>query len=160
MERSTRASCEKPPKRLIFPPSQDSAPLSPCTSYTSFDTNPPPPPDLASRGDKGWSVGSLRDLALLSSPSSNAPPWRQPGVRWCFGALYQPHIVAPRTPNSHLVLRVKVRLSSPVYLSWATQHSSWYSEAPPGGAVNGQIDGFFSQLLFKCYLPEVASAGD
>ena len=24
----------------------------------------------------------------------------------------------------------------------------------------GQIDGFFSQLPFKCYLPEVASVGD
>ena len=26
--------------------------------------------------------------------------------------------------------------------------------------TQGQIDGFFSQLLFKCYLPEVASVGD
>ena len=27
-------------------------------------------------------------------------------------------------------------------------------------ATQGQIDGFFSQLPFKCYLPEVASVGD
>ena len=26
--------------------------------------------------------------------------------------------------------------------------------------TQGQIDGFFSQLLFKCYPPEVASVGD
>ena len=26
--------------------------------------------------------------------------------------------------------------------------------------TQGQIDGFFSQLPFKCYLPEVASVGD
>ena len=28
------------------------------------------------------------------------------------------------------------------------------------GIIQGQIDGFFSQLPFKCYLPEVASVGD
>ena len=27
-------------------------------------------------------------------------------------------------------------------------------------ATPGQIDGFFSQLPFKCYLPEEASVGD
>ena len=26
--------------------------------------------------------------------------------------------------------------------------------------TQGQIDGFFNQLPFKCYLPEVASVGD
>ena len=26
------------------------------------------------------------------------------GVFWCFGAFYQTHIVAPRTPNSHGVI--------------------------------------------------------
>jgi hypothetical protein len=31
---------------------------------------------------------------------------------------------------------------------------------PTLDTTRGQIDGFFSQHLFKCYLPEVASVGD
>ena len=33
-------------------------------------------------------------------------------VRWCFNALYQTHIVAPRTPNSYLALRDTLQMSS------------------------------------------------
>ena len=40
-----------------------------------------------------------------------------PSVLWCFGALYQTHIVAPRTPKSYLALRDqlidKLRMSPP-----------------------------------------------
>jgi len=32
---------------------------------------------------------------------------------WCVGALYQTHIIAPRAPNSYLVLRDELRMSSP-----------------------------------------------
>ena len=38
---------------------------------------------------------------------------------WCFGALYETQIVAPRTPNSYGVKRNKLRMSSPTH---ATQH--------------------------------------
>ena len=41
---------------------------------------------------------------------------------WYFGALYSTHNVAPYAPHSHLALRDKLRLSSPGYLSWATQN--------------------------------------
>jgi hypothetical protein len=33
-------------------------------------------------------------------------------------------------------------------------------QAPTLETTRGQIDGFFSQHPFKCYLPEVASVGD
>jgi len=36
------------------------------------------------------------------------------GSLWCFGALYQTHIVAPGTPNSYGVIHDKLRMSSPV----------------------------------------------
>ena len=31
-------------------------------------------------------------------------------VLWCFGALYQTHIVSPRTPNFHFELKDKLRI--------------------------------------------------
>jgi len=31
---------------------------------------------------------------------------------WCFGALYETHIVAPRTPNSYGVIHDKLRMGS------------------------------------------------
>ena len=37
--------------------------------------------------------------------------------------------------------------------------ASWVPQ-PTFETTQGQIDGIFSQLLFKCYLPEVASVGD
>ena len=36
-------------------------------------------------------------------------------VLWCFGALYETHTVAPRTPSFYVVIRDKLRVSSPVH---------------------------------------------
>ena len=44
-------------------------------------------------------------------------------VKGCFGALYQTHIVAPRTPSSCGVIRDKLRMSSPGEFSGSTVSS-------------------------------------
>ena len=43
---------------------------------------------------------------------------------------------------------------------WRDPFARWTLSVATLKTTQGQINGFFSQLLFNCYLPDVASVGD
>ena len=59
--------------------------------------------------------------------------------------------------SRHLCRIYDVRV---VYTSIRTWMSGTVNRHTAALATQGQMDGFFSQLLYKCYLEEVASVGD
>ena len=89
-----------------------------------------------------WSLNSLLQVAL------HLPSCAQDGADSLKGIYFEN--VTDTSLDIRNQLRVRVDLSSP----------STGSLASALEATQGQMDGFFSQLPYKCHLNEVASVGD
>jgi len=87
------------------------------------------------------------------------------GIRFCHQAATAAHLhPSPHTPQpKHHTLRPAHHTPRPTYLSisFFLVHGSWCRVQESAlEASHSQMDGFFSQLPYKCHLEEVASLGD
>ena len=86
-------------------------------------------------------VGNAQWRALATSKHSMRS-WLE------FGAQWQVSSLGTRSRVCGAALKIQ------------TLDEGWNTLMTTLETTRGQIDGFFGQLPFKCYLPEVASVGD